>query len=255
MRNRAIFALLSMAAFSAFGQEQETGLPIRVLEPNVPGARPIAPPPPIMDPPIRTERPEQDLDGRVPNPRDWDGRSFPTSREITILRGMPRGDWPPNPASAAGEAAIGTPLVHEIVVAAPVANVWRSWSTSTGLSGWLAPLATIELRPGGTLRVSYDGSGVDSATAVVNEILSFDPQRMLSFRVARAPSNFPHAAAVSAMWTVVYLEPVSATATRVRAVVNGLGDDEAGQNARAFFEAGNAETLRRLAERFGTPQQ
>jgi hypothetical protein len=73
---------------------------------------------------------------------------------------------------------------------------------------------------------------------------------MLAFRVARAPANFAHVAAVAEMWTVVYLDAASADTTRVRVVVNGLSDED----ARAFFESGNDETLRRLEERFGTPQ-
>jgi uncharacterized protein YndB with AHSA1/START domain len=145
----------------------------------------------------------------------------------------------------------GTPLVHEAVVAAPVDDVWRAWSTSTGLSAWLAPQAAIDLRIGGSLRVSYDGSGIASDTAVVNEILAFDPRRMLAFRVTKAPTDFQFATAVATMWTVVYFEPVGDSATRVRVVVNGLGSDAT--EARAFFESGNAQTLQRLVERFGAP--
>jgi uncharacterized protein YndB with AHSA1/START domain len=153
-----------------------------------------------------------------------------------------------------------SPLVHETVVAAPLESVWRAWSTSAGLSAWLAPLVDIDLRIGGTLRVAYDANaGLDSDTAVVNEILAYDPPHMLAFRVVQAPRDFPFAAAVASMWTVVYLDASSSETTRVRVVVNGLGDDapNAGANAapgpRAFFERGNAETLQRLEERFGTP--
>lgn len=152
------------------------------------------------------------------------------------------------PSAALPPAKAGAPLVHETVIAAPVDNVWRAWSTSTGLSAWLAPLATIELRIGGKLAVSYDGSGVATATAIENEILAFDPRRMLSFRVTNAPQDFAFAAAAAAMWTVVYLEPAGEAATRVRVVVNGLPEDE--NEARAFFDSGNAQTLQRLAQRF-----
>jgi uncharacterized protein YndB with AHSA1/START domain len=143
--------------------------------------------------------------------------------------------------------------VHETVVAAPLENVWRAWTTNAGLSAWLAPVVDIDLRIGGTLRAAYDANaGLEGDTAVVNEILAFDPQRMLAFRVAQAPRDFPYADAVASMWTVVYLDAVSADATRVRVVVNGLGEDDAGQATRAFFERGNAQTLRGLEERFGT---
>jgi uncharacterized protein YndB with AHSA1/START domain len=97
----------------------------------------------------------------------------------------------------------GPPLVHETVVAAPLESVWRAWTTNAGLSAWLAPVVDIDLRIGGTLRAAYDANaGLEGDTAVVNEILAFDPQRMLAFRVAQAPRDFPYADAVASMWTV-----------------------------------------------------
>lgn len=145
------------------------------------------------------------------------------------------------------------PLVHETTLAAPVESVWHAWTTNAGLSAWLAPRADINLRIGGKLRVAYDAAGVFGDTAVENEILAYDPQRMLAFRVTQAPADFPHAAAADT-WTVVYLDAVNADSTRVRVVVNGLSSNPAAQDVRAFFESSNAETLRRLEERFGTPQ-
>jgi hypothetical protein len=56
--------------------------------------------------------------------------------------------------TAPAAPASSSPLVHETVVAAPLESVWRAWSTSAGLSAWLAPLVDIDLRIGGTLRVA-----------------------------------------------------------------------------------------------------
>ena len=41
---------------------------------------------------------------------------------------------------------------------------------------------------------------------IENVILSFEPRRMLSVRVAKAPENFPFPNAIRHTWTVVYFE-------------------------------------------------
>lgn len=147
---------------------------------------------------------------------------------------------------------LAPPLIYETAVTAPVESVWRAWTTSAGLSAWLAPLADVELRIGGKLRVAFDpAAGLGGVTAVENEILAYDAPRMLAFRVKQSPASFPYVDAAAAMWTVVYLDAEGSNATRVRVVVNGLGSDE---EVRAFFARGYAETLRRLEARFGMPE-
>lgn len=152
---------------------------------------------------------------------------------------------------ASAQTGLAPPLVYETIVTAPVESVWRAWTTSAGLTAWLAPLADVDLRIGGKLRIAFEVStGLTGRTAVENEILAFDPPRMLAFRVKQSPPNFPYVDTAAAMWTVVYLDAESAAATRVRVVINGLGSDE---EVRAFFARGYAETVRRLEARFGTP--
>ena len=52
------------------------------------------------------------------------------------------------------------------------------------------------------------------------------------------------------MWTVIYFEVVSPRTTRFRIVGLGFGDDEESKRMRAFFDRGNAFTLKKLQERF-----
>src|SRR5690606_37572992 len=94
------------------------------------------------------------------------------------------------------------PLIHETILAAPIDNVWRAWTTSAGLSAWLAPRADADLRIGGKLRVAYDAAGLFGDTAVEYEIMAYDRPRMLAFHVTRPPTSFPHTAALASMWTV-----------------------------------------------------
>ncbi len=145
------------------------------------------------------------------------------------------------------------PIVAQGVVAAPVGTVWSAWTTGTGLRAWLAPHAEIDLRIGGLMRTNYkaDGALGDPGT-IENTILSFEPARMLSIKVAKYPDGFPFPHSIDAMWTVIYFEAVGSDRTRVRVVGLGFGSDDESQKMRAFFDQGNAATLKQLQQHFST---
>jgi uncharacterized protein YndB with AHSA1/START domain len=142
-------------------------------------------------------------------------------------------------------------VVTEGVISAPAASVWTAWATSSGLKAWLAPHVEIDLRIDGLVRTNYDpkGSLSDSGT-IENKILSFEPEKMLSIRVVRAPENFPFRAKVGDMWTVMYFQATPDGKTLLRIVGMGFGADEESQRMRSFFEKGNAFTLAQLQKHF-----
>jgi hypothetical protein len=82
----------------------------------------------------------------------------------------------------------------------------------------------------------------------------YDPERMLSIKVTKFPEGFPFPNAVRGMWPVIYFEAVSPRTTRVRIVGLGFGDDEESRKMRAFFDRGNAFTLKKLP-RSDSPQR
>ena len=144
-----------------------------------------------------------------------------------------------------------SPLIHEGIVEAPLTEVWNVWSTGEGLRLWMAPHAEIDLRVGGLMRANYnpDGQLGDSQT-IVNTVLSFEPKRMISIRVVKAPDGFPFPNAMAQMWSVIYFAAASANKTAVREVSLGFGSDEESQRMRAFFNKGNAATLSQLQRHF-----
>jgi uncharacterized protein YndB with AHSA1/START domain len=145
----------------------------------------------------------------------------------------------------------GAPLVHEGSVAAPVEEVWKAWSTAEGQKAWMVAHSEVDLRIGGSMRTHYDPKGTlgDPGT-IENTIISYEPLRMLSMKVHKAPQSFPFPNAIRSMWSVVYLDPEGPQSTRVRIVSLGFGADAAARAMRAFFDRGNAYTLRKLQERF-----
>ena len=142
-------------------------------------------------------------------------------------------------------------LIHEGVVNAPADQVWAAFTTKEGIESWMAAHAKIELKIGGTMKTQYDPKGtIEDGKAIENTILSYEPMRMLSFKVTKAPDAFPFPNAIKNMWTVVYFAPEGDKATRVREVSMGFGNDDESKKMREFSNRANAFTLQKLQKRF-----
>ena len=143
------------------------------------------------------------------------------------------------------------PIVSEAVITAPAREVWDAFTTTPGIESWMVASGDISLKVGGRLRTSYrKAADLDGETAIHQEILSFDPGRMLSYRVIKTPKDFPFPAAILKTWTVIYLEPVTPASTRVTVKMFGYEENAESGKMRAFFETGNKATLDALVKRF-----
>jgi len=158
---------------------------------------------------------------------------------------------PPGARVLAAERNVNEPIVSEAIINAPVQEVWRLWTTGEGMQSWMAARADIDLRVGGLMRTRYadDGPLGDDKT-IVNRILSFERERMLSIQVQTPPADFPWKQAVGDMWTVIYFQPLEPGMTNVRVVGMGFGNDEDSRKMREHFARGNAWTLERLQKKF-----
>lgn len=145
------------------------------------------------------------------------------------------------------------PLVHEALLEAPVAEVWEVFSTGDGFRKLGPAQAEIELSIDGRIRSHYDAQGAlgDDGT-IENRILAFEPERMISFRIERAPKGFPFPEASKRTWSVVTLTALAARRTHVRLAMLGWDASPESQKMRAFFDAGNAWTLKKLASVWDT---
>jgi uncharacterized protein YndB with AHSA1/START domain len=141
--------------------------------------------------------------------------------------------------------------VTEGLVNAPVAEVWRLFTTAEGFKATGVAYADVDLRIGGLIRSHYDPKGqLGDPETVVNEILAFEPERMLAMRIKEPPASFPHREAVAGTWTVIYFTPAGADMTLVRIVGMGYRDDAPSQAMREFFAKGNRWTLDELTRRY-----
>src|ERR1043165_6794801 len=76
-----------------------------------------------------------------------------------------------------------SPLVHEGILKAPPAEVWKVWSSGQGFKALGVAKAEVDLRVGGLIRSHYKPEGVlgDEGT-IQNRIIAFEPERMIAFR-------------------------------------------------------------------------
>lgn len=150
-----------------------------------------------------------------------------------------------------GTAAATEPQVTEGFINAPVAEVWGLFTTAEGYKSTGVAAAAVDLRIGGEIRTHYDPKGtLGDPETVVNEILAYEPERMLAIRIKQAPASFPHREAKQGTWTVLYFNPAGAGMTQVRIVGLGYTDSPQSQAMRKFFAEGNRWTLDHIAKRY-----
>jgi uncharacterized protein YndB with AHSA1/START domain len=140
-------------------------------------------------------------------------------------------------------------LRHEVEVNAPPAAVWQAFTTSEGLHGFVAPVAAIDLRIGGIWEASYDPKGhLGDPGNILNEVISYVPERMLSIRVARTPPGFAHADVAKAVWTVIEITDLGQGRSRVSTSMCGWKIGADWDAVYAFFEQGNTIVAERLRD-------
>lgn len=145
-------------------------------------------------------------------------------------------------ASATAVAEAPRQLVIEVEVPAPVPEVWKAFSTSEGLSTWLFPNATVDLRPGGDWLVHFPGGSTGGGT-----IVSFVPEKEIVI-AALAPDKFPNVRATRTR-AVFQFEP-RGNSTVVRLTQTGWQSGEEWTRAYEYLAAGNAQLLASLHRRF-----
>jgi uncharacterized protein YndB with AHSA1/START domain len=149
---------------------------------------------------------------------------------------------------AQSSSAPGTPVLGEkvlmiqVVVPAPVSEVWRAFTTSEGLSTWLTPGAVVDLREGGEWTAHFPGGSTGGGT-----ILSFVPEKELVIS-ALAPDKFP--AVRAARTKAKFSFESKGSSTVVRLTQTGWQNGDEWVRAYEYLTVGNAQLLATLHHRF-----
>lgn len=150
-----------------------------------------------------------------------------------------------NPALASDRV-----LRAELVINAPVQEVWDAWTTKAGLESFFTPRAEIDLRVDGTLDIWFDPTaepGLRGAEGM--RILDVDPLRRFAF-TWNAPPSIP---AIRNRWSMVVLDfsPQGEQKTGLRFTHLGWGDGPEWDQAYDYFDqAWGRFVLPMLIERF-----
>ncbi|MBM0104049.1 SRPBCC domain-containing protein [Steroidobacter sp. S1-65] len=149
-----------------------------------------------------------------------------------------------------GQAAhAAEPQVTEGFINAATPEVWRIFTTAEGYKQMGVAHAEVDLKIGGTIRTHYDPKGqLGDPRTIVNEILAYEPERMLATRVKQAPADFPYPDAIAGTWNVIYLTPAGDNMTQVRIIGLGYTDEPQSVAMRKFFAEGNRWTLDHIAK-------
>lgn len=139
--------------------------------------------------------------------------------------------------------------ITEGFINAPLAEVWRLFTTADGLRRAGAAQAEIDLKIGGILRTQQDLNGkLGNENTMTQRILAFDPERMLALRIEQAPADLPGREALGDVWTVMYFSAAGEAMTHIRIVELGHDDDPASQVLREHLDSSHREMLARLAK-------
>jgi uncharacterized protein YndB with AHSA1/START domain len=150
------------------------------------------------------------------------------------------------------EAGGPEPQATEAIVKAPVSEVWNAFATPEGFKKLGVAQCEMDFRIGGLIRTHYDPKGrIGDDGTIQNEIISFDPGRMLSIRIHQPPKAFPFSEETwKSTWTVITLTDLGDGRTHVRIAALGYPDTEEGRKMRQFFLTGNAWVLEKLQHAF-----
>jgi uncharacterized protein YndB with AHSA1/START domain len=149
-----------------------------------------------------------------------------------------------------GAQALAPDIMVTKVINAPVADVWKAWTTTDGIESFFAPKAVkVEPWPGGAFELWF---GVDmpegSRGTEGCKVHSVKPMEQFVFQW-NAPPTIP---AIRPLRTLVYLDfkPIDATHTEVtlRNFGYGAGDDWA--KTKEYFSRAWPSVMANLEKRF-----
>lgn len=138
------------------------------------------------------------------------------------------------------------------VVAAPVSDVWKAFTTDEGFTRWAVPVTRITLGNDGMMESTYSVTGkVGDPDNIKNRIVAYFPEKLLVLQNAHVPKGAPFdPVLIATLRTIITFEAVDATHTKVTEAQVGYGEGAGYDTMYQHFRDGNAYALRSLADSF-----
>ncbi|MGB3723466.1 MAG: SRPBCC domain-containing protein [Pacificimonas sp.] len=150
---------------------------------------------------------------------------------------------------ADGEVA----LKQSVIVDADLEQTWALFTEASQVKRWIAPVAEVDLRTGGTIRTHYDScASIGDPGTIELTIVNYIPQHLLTLQ-----SNLESARDAAWMndsiysrrddlYNVIEFEPLDGGRTRIVSWGLGYGDGPEWQTMFDFFVKGNEWTYGQL---------
>jgi len=133
-------------------------------------------------------------------------------------------------------AATGERVIHaEVIVDAPIEQVWKAWTTEAGVKSFFAPGCKIDTCVDGAYEIYFlPDAPAGSRGGDGNRIMVLEPPRYLAF-TWNAPPHMPWARSQRTQ-VMIFLTSTRDSKTLVELIHGGWGRSEAWDNVYAYFD-------------------
>lgn len=138
-------------------------------------------------------------------------------------------------------------LVHREEFDSPLAEIWRHYTDAQYVSRWMAPVAQVDLRTGGSIRTNYDPCATIGGEGTIDlSIVTFVPERFLLLQADLEPQE--NAAWMNPaiferrehLFNLVEFEAIGENRSRIISWGLGYGQGKEWDTMIGFFNQGNA---------------
>jgi uncharacterized protein YndB with AHSA1/START domain len=128
---------------------------------------------------------------------------------------------------------------------APIAEVWKLFTSNDGLKQWMATQVEMEaLKPGYKIKTKYGTEGKPGDEGgIEHTILCVEPERLFAFQCTKQPQSFPFKNAIKDLHFIIHLQPLGPERTLLTMTTVGYTNDEESRKLRQFFSEGNSQTF------------
>lgn len=139
-------------------------------------------------------------------------------------------------------------LYKEVLLQAPVQQIWEMWTTAEGITSFFAPKATVELEIGGKFELLFMLDNPIGLQGSENcKILSYLPEKMFSFSW-NAPPQFP-VVREQFHWYVLNLIAINEQTTKLELTGLGWKDTEEWNLVYQYFDVAWTNVLNNLQKK------
>ncbi len=141
-------------------------------------------------------------------------------------------------------------LVQEVVVKAPVDQVWAAFTTSDGWEAWAVPVAKVDFQVGGIIRTNYNAGGsADDEDANVLHVINYVPNKLITLQ-AEVSKNWPEILKEreKQMYNVITFEQLNDETTKVISFGLGYRDTPELRGMMEFFIEANEGLYQKLID-------